>query len=133
LAASVWKSVTRFPRLYREELKFFITMGVIIWYYDNWVVVDIFCLGQSEISTRTYSSPSQKLKGLREREAIGHGDGWFLRLSNNQQLIGLVDRFGQERWTSNSQKIGNRSDIQCRYWYIQLKQNGGNIGIQSVI
>jgi hypothetical protein len=49
------------------------------------------------------------------------------RLSKNQwtagedvQLISLVRRLGGERWTSISQKMGNRSDVQCRYRYMQL-------------
>jgi hypothetical protein len=49
------------------------------------------------------------------------------RLSKNEwtanedvQLIGLVSRFGPEGWNYISRKMGNRSDVQCRYRYIQL-------------
>jgi hypothetical protein len=49
------------------------------------------------------------------------------RLSKNEwtatedaQLVGLVRRFGGEGWNFISRKIGNRSDVQCRYRYMQL-------------
>lgn len=53
------------------------------------------------------------------------------RLSKNEwtaaddmHLIGLVENYGQEGWTYISQHMGNRSDVQCRYRYLQLKRAG---------
>jgi hypothetical protein len=44
--------------------------------------------------------------------------------AEDAKLVSLVGRFGNEGWTSISQKMGNRSDVQCRYRHIQLTRTG---------
>jgi hypothetical protein len=40
------------------------------------------------------------------------------------KLIALVMNFGTDGWRAISLHMGNRSDVQCRYRYIQLKKYG---------
>ena len=43
-------------------------------------------------------------------------------LSEKQTLLALVSRFGDRSWTRIASKMGNRSDVQCRYKYKQLQK-----------
>jgi hypothetical protein len=44
---------------------------------------------------------------------------------DDQQLLGLISRYGEGCWTAVSREIGNRSDVQCRYRYTQLQKQEG--------
>ena len=39
------------------------------------------------------------------------------------KLIQLVRQYGDKSWTKISNAMGNRSDVQCRYHYIQLTKD----------
>ena len=49
----------------------------------------------------------------------------------NRQLEELVRINGDKSWTKISALMGNRSDVQCRYHYRQLKNESGNIELGS--
>lgn len=38
------------------------------------------------------------------------------------KLVRLVDQYGDKKWTKISKEMGDRSDVQCRYRYSQLKR-----------
>lgn len=37
----------------------------------------------------------------------------------NQKLLDLIEKYGNKSWTKISSEIGDRSDVQCRYQYMQ--------------
>lgn len=39
-----------------------------------------------------------------------------------EQLVRLVTTYGEKSWTTVASLIGNRTDVQCRYRYMQLKR-----------
>lgn len=49
----------------------------------------------------------------------------------NKQLEELVRVNGDKSWTKISALMGNRSDVQCRYHYRQLKSEGPGIGLSD--
>jgi hypothetical protein len=56
-------------------------------------------------------------RGLDPRLSKGH---WTR--TEDQKLEALVARFGPKAWTRISAEFGNRSDVQCRYRFRQLKR-----------
>jgi hypothetical protein len=44
--------------------------------------------------------------------------------ADDLKFANLVALHGQDGWTAVSQRMGNRSDVQCRYRYLQLKRAG---------
>jgi hypothetical protein len=49
----------------------------------------------------------------------------------NRQLEELVRLNGDKSWTKISALMGNRSDVQCRYHYRQLKNEAAGIGLSD--
>jgi len=43
--------------------------------------------------------------------------------NEDAQLLSLVEQNGDKAWAKISSHMGNRSDVQCRYRYVQLKKN----------
>ena len=41
----------------------------------------------------------------------------------NQQLLKLVNDYGETVWSKIAEVMGNRSDVQCRYHFFQLKKS----------
>ena len=80
---------------------------------DNWVSVASF-VGNG----RTRAQCSQRwTRGLDPRISK---DKWSLE--DEESLMRLVIQYGTKSWTRIAQEIGNRSDVQCRYHYKQMKQ-----------
>jgi hypothetical protein len=70
---------------------------------------------------RTRAQCSQRwIRGLDPRISK---DGWTPE--DDTRLDGLVERYGTKSWTKVANEMGNRSDVQCRYHYKQMKQNDG--------
>lgn len=40
----------------------------------------------------------------------------------NDKLLQLIEKYGEKKWTQISLEMGNRTDVQCRYRYKQLKR-----------
>ncbi|EAX98910.1 Myb-like DNA-binding domain containing protein [Trichomonas vaginalis G3] len=40
----------------------------------------------------------------------------------NEKLLKLIEKYGEKKWTQISLEMGNRTDVQCRYRYKQLKR-----------
>jgi hypothetical protein len=68
---------------------------------------------------RTRAQCSQRwLRGLDPRICK---DRWTV--TDETRLDELVGRYGTKSWTKVASAMGNRSDVQCRYHYKQMKQN----------
>jgi hypothetical protein len=82
---------------------------------QSWAVVANF-VGNN----RTRSQCAQRWhRGLNPRLSK---TGWSP--VDDAKLVSLVAFHGLDGWTAISQQMGNRSDVQCRYHYIQLKRAG---------
>jgi hypothetical protein len=44
------------------------------------------------------------------------------------RLLNLVDQFGDRSWTAIASRMGNRSDVQCRYKYKHLQEERARCG-----
>jgi hypothetical protein len=44
--------------------------------------------------------------------------------AEEEQLLTLVAEHGSKKWTTIASQIGNRSDVQCRYHFLQLQKAG---------
>lgn len=40
------------------------------------------------------------------------------------ELLRLVEEYGEKKWMKIATELGNRSDVQCRYHYLQLMREG---------
>lgn len=81
---------------------------------DNWLQVAAF-VGNG----RTRAQCSQRwVRGLDPRISK---DRWTKE--DEELLLRLVEQYGQKSWTRVASEMGNRSDVQCRYHYNQMKQN----------
>ncbi|KAH0787243.1 Myb-like DNA-binding domain containing protein [Histomonas meleagridis] len=81
---------------------------------DNWLSVSAF-VGNG----RTRAQCSQRwVRGLDPRISK---DRWTEE--DEKLLLSLVKKYGSKYWTRIAQEMGNRSDVQCRYHYQQLKMN----------
>jgi hypothetical protein len=79
---------------------------------DNWSRIAKF-IGND----RTRSQTSQRWqRGLDPRLSRDH---WTKEQEN--QLLRLVDRYGLKSWIKIAKDLGNRSDVQCRYRYKQIR------------
>jgi len=80
----------------------------------NWAQVAKF-IGNS----RTRSQAAQRwFRGLDPKISKEH---WSSQ--EEEKLISLVSSIGSKGWTYISQQMGNRSDVQCRYHYMQMKKD----------
>lgn len=82
---------------------------------DNWSLVASF-VGNN----RTRSQCSQRwFRGLDPRISRQH---WTKE--EEKKLLDLIDIYGDKSWIKVASELGNRSDVQCRYHYLQLlKEN----------
>ncbi|OHT04890.1 Myb-like DNA-binding domain containing protein [Tritrichomonas foetus] len=82
---------------------------------DNWLAVSKF-VGNSrtraQCSQRWNRGLDPNLKKCR----------WTYE--EERQLLELIKVYGVKAWTQISQKLGNRSDVQCRYHYNQMLKQG---------
>ena len=89
---------------------------------ENWSNVASF-VGNG----RTRSQASQRwTRGLNPRLSK---EAWSSE--EDQKLFSLVQQFGDRCWTQIASKMGNRSDVQCRYHYHQVLKIG-SYGSQGV-
>ena len=80
---------------------------------DNWSMVSAF-VGNN----RSRSQCSQRwFRGLDPRISRQH---W----SNDEEkrLLSLIEIYGVKSWIKVASELGNRSDVQCRYHYLQMKR-----------
>jgi hypothetical protein len=83
---------------------------------DDWLAVANF-VGNG----RTRSQCSQRwVRGLDPRISK---ERWTRE--EEELLDRLVEKYGTKSWTKIATEIGNRSDVQCRYHYNQMRQEGG--------
>lgn len=83
---------------------------------DNWAVISNF-VGNG----RTRAQCCQRWhRGLDPRISKDHWKG-----EDNQRLIDAIIKEGSKGWTQVAQAVGNRSDVQCRYHFMQLMREGG--------
>jgi len=89
-------------------------MGILRFGSENWTSISLF-IGNS----RNRSQCSQRwFRGLDPRLSK---EQWTIEEDNH--LLQLVYFFGVKSWTQIALKMGNRSDVQCRYRYKQLQRN----------
>jgi hypothetical protein len=81
---------------------------------ENWTVISRFVgngRSRSQCSQRWYRGLDPTISKF----------PWSL--TEEQTLLGLVSRLGDRSWTRIASKMGNRSDVQCRYKYKQLQKD----------
>lgn len=87
--------------------------GIFRYGVDNWTSISNF-VGNG----RTRSQCSQRWqRGLDPRLSK---DQWSV--AEEALLFQLVQYFGEKSWTQIAMKMGNRSDVQCRYHYKQMQK-----------
>lgn len=80
---------------------------------DNWSLVASF-VGNN----RTRSQCSQRwFRGLDPRISRQH---WSKE--EEKKLLELIEIYGDKSWIKVASELGNRSDVQCRYHYLQLQK-----------
>ncbi|OHT14537.1 Myb-like DNA-binding domain containing protein [Tritrichomonas foetus] len=90
-------------------------MGVHLYGLENWTLVSQF-VGNG----RTRSMCSQRwIRVLDPRISKNH---WTEE--EDQNLLQMVKLYGEKSWMKIATKLGNRSDVQCRYHYQQLQRAG---------
>ena len=96
--------------------------GVYHYGTENWKSVAQF-LG----SGRNRAQCSQRwIRNLNPRISKKH---WSEEETNRlEELVGI---YGDKNWTKISALMGNRSDVQCRYHYQQMKNDSGHIELSS--
>lgn len=88
-------------------------MGVHLYGLENWTLVAQF-VGNN----RTRSMCSQRwIRVLDPKISKSH---WTE--DDDQQLLQMVQLYGEKSWMKIASKLGNRSDVQCRYHYQQLQR-----------
>lgn len=86
---------------------------------DNWNVVAQF-VGRG----RTRSQCSQRWqRGLDPKISRSH---WSKE--EEEKLLMLVEKLGDRSWIRIANQMGNRSDVQCRYRYLQMKKESQDEG-----
>lgn len=81
---------------------------------DNWSLVASF-VGNN----RTRSQCSQRwFRGLDPRISRQH---WSKE--EEKKLLELIEIYGDKSWIKVASELGNRSDVQCRYHYLQLQKD----------
>lgn len=78
---------------------------------ENWTPISKFVGNgrtRSQCSQRWYRSIDPRISK----------DQWTK--AEEEKLVRLVDEYGDKSWTNIALKLGNRSDMQCRYKYRQL-------------
>lgn len=99
-------------------------MGVHLHGLENWTLVAQF-VGNS----RTRSMCSQRwIRVLDPKISKNH---WSEE--EDQQLLQMVQLYGEKAWMKIASKLGNRSDVQCRYHYKQLQKESKATSISSPI
>jgi hypothetical protein len=79
---------------------------------DNWLAVAQFVgnsRSRSQCSQRWYRSLDPRISRLPWNDI------------DDARLLSLVEMHGEKAWSTVSTKIGNRSDVQCRFRYQQLR------------
>ena len=85
---------------------------------DNWAPISKF-VGNG----RTRAQCAQRwMRGLNPRISK---DTWGP--NEDMRLMQLVEQFGEKAWTKIAGSMGNRSDVQCRYHYMQLTKDMSNL------
>lgn len=86
---------------------------------DNWVSVAKF-VGNG----RSRAQCSQRwVRGLDPRISK---DQWSV--ADEEKLLSLIKANGTKGWTAIAAAMGNRSDVQCRYHYMQMQRDGKLVG-----
>jgi hypothetical protein len=89
---------------------------------ENWTSISKF-VGNG----RTRSQCSQRwYRGLDPKISK---DQWSK--DEEHKLLALVEEHGDKCWTTIASKLGNRSDVQCRYRYWQLQKDAHGAEIES--
>lgn len=90
---------------------------------ENWTLVAQF-VGNG----RSRSQCSQRwLRGLDPRISRNH---WTRE--EEEKLLKLVEKLGDKSWIRVASEMGNRSDVQCRYRYLQI-QKEAKTDVKSVV
>lgn len=90
---------------------------------DNWSTVAMF-VGNG----RTRAQCAQRWsRGLNPRISR---DTWTQE--QETMLMQYVAMFGDKAWTKIATLLGNRSDVQCRYHYMQLAKSGRRVALPCV-
>lgn len=85
---------------------------------DNWAPISKF-VGNG----RTRAQCAQRwMRGLNPRISK---DTWGP--NEDVRLMQLVEQYGEKAWTKIAGSMGNRSDVQCRYHYMQLTKDMSNL------
>lgn len=97
-------------------------MGVHLYGLENWTLVAQF-VGNN----RTRSMCSQRwIRVLDPKISKSH---WTE--DEDQQLLQMVQLYGEKSWMKIASKLGNRSDVQCRYHYQQLQRESKTTVVTS--
>jgi hypothetical protein len=108
-------SLRRKPRPWSQPEDVRLLAGIHRFGADNWGAVAQF-VGNG----RTRAQCSQRwIRGLDPRICK---DKWSD--SDEHRLLELVKEDGSKGWTKVATSLGNRSDVQCRYHFFQMKREG---------
>ena len=88
--------------------------------YENWSVIAKF-VGNG----RTRAQCSQRWHRVLDPRISK--EQWTAQ--DDEKLIGLIATHNMKSWTSIAEMMGNRSDVQCRYHYMQLKREFAMSGV----
>ena len=80
---------------------------------DNWILVAKFvgnCRTRAQCAQRWF-------RGLDPRISRQH---WSQE--EEKRLFALIEIYGDKSWIKVASELGNRSDVQCRYHYLQLQK-----------
>ena len=92
--------------------------GILQYGTDNWEIISIF-VGNS----RSRAQCSQRWFRILNPELSKNS--WSSE--EEDQLIHYVEEYGDKSWTKISRLMKTRSDVQCRYHYLQLIRNNSII------
>lgn len=113
-SASVNNKNRKKTRSWTNEEDQRLLMGVHLYGLENWTLVAQF-VGNG----RTRSMCSQRwIRVLDPKISKNH---WSEE--EDQQLLQMIKLYGEKSWMKIATKLGNRSDVQCRYHYQQLQRD----------
>ena len=99
------------PWTYEEDIR--LLSGIHIYGIDNWnAIVPLVGAGRTrpQCSQRWFRGIDPKISKRKWSE------------EEDNHLMSLVDQFGENSWSKVSNQMGDRSDVQCRYHYFQIKK-----------
>lgn len=101
-----------------------LTAGVIRYCLTNWkIIADFVGNGRSRVQC------SQRWR--RSLDPLISKNVWSAKEEND--LIELVHKYGNQSWSKIASELGNRSDIQCRYHFVQMcKQSCDDPNLNSI-